>query len=339
MRFRHVGVAALAAMSIAAAGCGGDEEAAAPAASGDGGDAAAEALSVGMALPGPINDRGYNQGLFSGLEEVESSLGAEVSHVESLADPAAALDAVKNLARANQLVIIAGGQFSDIAVTAAKANPDTQFAIVDGVPKEQLDNLHPFPVNYRQNGYLAGIAATKLTQSKKVAFVGGIDIPPVQLSQAGFTAGVDAGGGVEAAAVSTGSFNDAGAAKESSAAQIAAGADVLFPFVDAAYTGTTGAAEEAGDEVKVIVSNRSTSVCDESPSIVGATTVDYPAVVNTIVEAFQGGEMATEPTILGVEQDILGLDLCPGRSDEAVAEALDETAAGIKDGSVTVPQG
>jgi basic membrane protein A len=338
MRFRHVGVAALAAVSIAAAGCGGDDEEAAPAAGSGGGDAA-EKLSIGMALPGPINDRGYNQGLFSGLEEIESSLGADISHVESLADPAAALDAVKNLARANKLVIIAGGQFSDIAVTAAKANPDTEFAIVDGAPKEKVENLHPFPVNYRQNGYLAGIAATKLTQSKKVAFVGGIDIPPVQLSQAGFTAGVDAGGGVEAATVSTGSFNDAGAAKESSAAQIAAGADVLFPFVDAAYTGTTGAAEEAGDKVKVIVSNRSTSVCDESPSIVGATTVDYPSVVRTIVEAFQGGELTTDVTVLGVEQDILGLDLCPGRSDEAVAEALEETAAGIKDGSVTVPQG
>jgi basic membrane protein A len=291
-----------------------------------------------MALPGPINDRGYNQGLYSGLQEAAKQ-GAKTSHVENLHNPTAALDAIKNLARGNDLVIIAGGQFTDIAMTAAKADSDTEFILIDGAPKTSVPNLHPYVVNYRENGYLAGVAATKLTKSKQVAFVGGLDIPPVQLSEIGFLAGVAAAGsGVKATKASTGSFNDAGAAKESSSAQIASGADVIFPFVDAAYTGTTAAASEAGGEVAVIVSNRSASVCDESPTIVGATTVRYPQVVSIIVKGFQDKTLVTDPQVLGVKQNIVSVELCPGRSGEAVAQELEKTAAGIKDGSITVPQ-
>jgi basic membrane protein A len=336
-RTRRVSLAVVAVLGGAlTAGCGGDEKSAT--AGGQKADVKKDAVTIGMALPGPINDRGYNQGLYSGLQEAAKQ-GAKTSHVENLHDPTAALDAIKNLARANELVIIAGGQFTDIAVTAAKADADTKFILIDGAPKTPVPNLFPYRVNYRENGYLAGVAATKLTKSKKVAFVGGLDIPPVQLSEVGFLAGVAAAGGVKATKASTGSFNDAGAAKETSSAQIASGADVIFPFVDAAYTGTTAAASEAGKDIAVIVSNRSASVCDESPTIIGATTVKYPEIVSIIVKAFEDGTLVTDPQMLGVAQDIVSVELCPGRSDDAVAQELTKTAAGIKDGSITVPQG
>lgn len=334
----HMRVSALVALlivGVAVAGCGGDDEGSKQASAAAGGDGE---LTMGAALPGPINDRGYNQGFFQGLNQVKDELSAETTHVESLEDPAKALDAMNNLAINNELVLVAGGQFSDIAKTAASRNPDTTFVLVDGVPKDPPSNLHTYRVNYAENGYIAGVVAAGLTEEDDVAFIGGIDIPPVQISQAGFKQAVEAGDGVNLASTSIGTFNDPGAAREAASAQIAGGADIIFPVVDAAYTGALEAAD-AANGVDVIVSNRTGSVCEESPSIVGATTVDYAGLVLQIAEAYKAERLPDpkEPKVVGINDDLVGMTTCEHPDKQQAADLIEQTRRMVQQGEIDLP--
>jgi basic membrane lipoprotein Med (substrate-binding protein (PBP1-ABC) superfamily) len=126
---------------------------------------------------------------------------------------------------------------------------------------------------------------------------------------------------------SIGTFNDPSVAKEAANAKIASGADVLYAFLDAAYIGVLEAADASGDEVKVVLAERSSSVCGRSHAIVGATTLDGPVLFRRIARAYRAGRLPRRPVVVGVESGVLGFALC----DEYRTPALRATAKRAQD--------
>ena len=146
-------IAALVAGSGAARRCGGGTTAA-PATSG------ATPIKVGLITDlGQLNDNGFNELAYNGLKRAERRLGIQGRVVESKS----AADYVPNMAtlarQGYDLIIGVGYAQGNAIATAAKAFPNTNFAIVDvdqttlkGKPK----NVRGLLFREQEVGYLAG---------------------------------------------------------------------------------------------------------------------------------------------------------------------------------------
>lgn len=353
IRWRSAIAVALPLMLVAAA-CGGDDDddatsdttAAASDTTGEGGSSDGKigaGLNVGMALPGPQNDKGFNQAHYNGILLAEEDLGITPNVQENVVDPDARIDALRNLADGNELVIGVGGEYAEAGLTIAPQFPDVEFVIINGQTDPSIPNLHVYGVRQGVPAYIAGVvAASGLIpdlEVDKVGYVGGEEIPPTTQSDDGVRAGVaDTDDTIEYVSTIVGNFNDAPKAKEAAAAQIAAGADVIFGLIDAGFPGIIQAAEEAGGETHLfsVIFPR----CDDYPNLVGTAFLNSDVLVKQIVEDFINEEIPAEPHFFGVENtDIQRLELCPTFQTDELEQLVEETTAGIVDGSIALPDG
>jgi basic membrane protein A and related proteins len=295
--------------------------------------------AVGMALPGPKNDKGFNEGHYNGLLDAGKKFGVSTAFVENVVDPQARIDAVKNLAADNGLVIGVGGEYADAGKTVAPQFTDVQFGMINGEMVAGVDNLHAYFVRQGVPAYIAGVIAAKLTKAKHVGYLGGELIPPTTQSDDGFKQGVmDTDPSIQYAHTIVGNFNDAAKAKEAAAAQISAGVDVIFALLDAGFPGVEQAVSESGKDV--LLMNPIFPRCDEGPNIVGVTFLSSVGLVDKIVDDYLKGTMPKgEPKFYGVDnQDIQRFDLCDPFKTE-FQSTVDDITQKLNSGAITLPQG
>ena len=189
-----VGATAAAGLLVALAGCGSAPE-------DDTTDTAAEGMSDFKACmvsdEGGFNDKSFNQLGLAGLEQASEELGFEIATTES----ASASDYEANLdnlvAEGCDFIVSVGFLLSAPTVTAAQANPDVEFAIIDDWADNDFDgetdapNIKPLVFDTAQAAFLGGYAAASYTESGKVGTFGGAKIPPVTIFMDGFQLGVE----------------------------------------------------------------------------------------------------------------------------------------------------
>jgi basic membrane protein A len=348
MRRRTYLPSLLATCALLVVACGDDDsdgsstadtavEAADTGAEGSPAPADASDMSIGMALPGPKNDKGFNQSHYDGLIAASEAYGFTPNVVENVVDPQARIDAMKNLAADNDLVIGVGGEYAEAGLTAAPQFADVEFVVINGEMDPEIPNLHAYFVRQGVPAYIAGVIAAELTEANKVGYLGGELIPPTTQSDDGFRAGVtDTDPSIEYASTIVGNFNDPEKAKEAAAAQISAGADVIFALLDAGFPGVEQAVTESGKDVLLI--NPIFPRCDEGENIVGVTFLSSGNLVDQIVRDTMDGALPTEPKFYGLENlDIQSFQLCEPFSD--LQGLVDETTEQINSGEITLPDG
>jgi basic membrane protein A and related proteins len=295
--------------------------------------------AVGMALPGPKNDKGFNEGHYNGLLDAGEKYGVETAYVENVVDPQARIDAVKNLSQDNGLVIGVGGEYADAGLTVAPQFPNVEYGMINGEMKDGVPNLHAYFVRQGVPAYIAGVIAAMLTKSKHVGYLGGELIPPTTQSDDGFKQGVqDTDSSIQYAHTIVGNFNDAAKAKEAAAAQISAGVDVIFALLDAGFPGVEQAVTESGKDV--LLMNPIFPRCDEGPNIVGVTFLSSVGLVDKIVDDYLKGTMPEgQPKFYGVDnQDIQRFDLCDAYKSQ-FQSTVDDVTQKLNSGEITLPKG
>ena len=177
-------VAALGgAVALALAACGSaPEDNATPGASGSASSVDFKACMVSDA--GGFDDKSFNQAGFEGLMKAKDELGITEAHVESSADTDYTPNIDSLVAENCNLIIGVGFLLEDPIQTAAEANPDIKFALVDSSFSDAdfnpvtIDNAKPILFDTAQSAYLAGYVAAAQSTTGKVATFGGIQIPP-----------------------------------------------------------------------------------------------------------------------------------------------------------------
>src|SRR5690606_19114716 len=115
--------------------------------------------------------------------------------------------------------------------------PDTEFVLVDSVV--DAPNVRSVVFKEDEGSYLVGLLAGMKSESKKVGFVGGMDIPLIRKFACGYVQGAKAGGATEFLQNMTGTtgaaWNDPVRGGELAKSQIDQGADVVY-----AAAGATG---------------------------------------------------------------------------------------------------
>jgi basic membrane protein A len=241
----------LSALLLGLAGCGDDE---------DGGEATPtttaqqeETLQVGLITDlGQLDDDGFNELAYRGLQRAQDELGVEGRVVES----ASAADYIPNMTslvrQGYDLIIGVGFAQGDAIGKVAQRFPDTKFAIID-VDQEFVPGK---PANvqgllFREEevgylvGYLAGLQEKRRDGPDVISAVGGFKEPPVDRFIAGYKAGAEeAAPGIEVFWDYSNDWDDQAKCKELALNQIQRGSGVIFQVAGGCGLGALNAAGE-----------------------------------------------------------------------------------------------
>jgi len=203
-------------------------------------------LSVGMILgSGGLGDRSFNDSAYAGLQEAQELYGARF-HVVTRTSEEADMEELRSLLqRGYDLIVGIGFENAGYIAALAQEFPDRRFAVIDTTVEGA--NVASVVFREQEGDFLMGVLAAMLTENKKVGFIGGMDIAPVQRIESGFRQGVayqDAS--VEIVSDMAGTFSDPEVGKSLALAQYAAGADLIYNAAGRTGLGIIEAAQEAG---------------------------------------------------------------------------------------------
>lgn len=294
---------------------------------------------------GGRGDKSFNDAAYAGLERAQKELGVTFTTLETSegSDREAQL---RQLAAGDaKLVFGVGFLFTDDVKALAREFPDQKFACVDYTvtPNETLPpNLMALKFREEEGSFLVGALAGLLTQTGKVGFVGGMEIPLIRKFQAGFAAGVKAVNPraqvlVKYAGNTGVAFKDPTKGKELALSEYQAGADIIFHA-----SGSTGLGVfEAARELRKLAIGVDSDQYDEAPGVILTSMVKRvdTAVFDTIRE-LQAGEWKGGVREFGLADrgvtwvyDDRNKALIP----DAVKARVDSLQAAIVAGTIRVP--
>lgn len=146
---------------------------------------------VGFLVPSSgLGDQSFNDMTYSGLIQSKSEHDFALIR-EQCTDftNASREEAMKRLITRNaHIIVVNGWEYLDLVRKYAEDNPERIFVIND-YPLEGIPNVVSIIFDQHEGAFLAGALAAWMTQSDKIGFIGGMDMPVIRSFQAGFKAG------------------------------------------------------------------------------------------------------------------------------------------------------
>ena len=206
-------------------------------------------LRVTMIYPTDcVGSAAYCDAFNVGVKGAESELSIRLEEVSGNEnDPVASEMIVRAAAQNSDLVLAAGYQLGEPIARIAPEFPDVQFAIFDVV----LDIPNVASVNYKSNegSFLVGAIAALKSESGKIGYIGGADVPLLHEFEAGYVAGIhavnpEAEVTVDYISKDATGFGQPDKAKELALTQYESGIDVIYAAAGGAGQGVLEAAQE-----------------------------------------------------------------------------------------------
>ncbi len=308
-----------------------------------------DAFSVGLVFDvGGLGDKSFNDGAHKGVVMAEQSLGVAVTTIEpgDGSDRAAALRMLA--ASGAKMVIGVGFIFTDDILQVARDYPHVAFACVDmalrhdasGRPVPPPQNVVALKFREEQGSFLAGVLAGTLSKTKKLGFVGGMDIPLIHKFSAGYRAGIAAVCpqctlSVLFAGATPSAFKDPGKGREMALSQIESGADIVYHAAGATGLGVFQAAREK----KVLAIGVDSDQSGEAPDVVLTSMVKrIDRAVYDAIAAAQAGTLAGGIRTVGLADGALELVRDPRYFTAAIDALLERHRAAIIAGEIEVPE-
>ncbi len=139
---------------------------------------------------GGVDDKGFNQTAWKGVQDAMASLGIEGKVLESKAETDYAPNINSLVNQKCDIIITVGFLLGDATKAAAEANADVKFSIVDYAYDPVIPNVMGQVYATDEAAFLVGYLAAGVTKTGTVGTFGGINIPPVTIFMDGFYYGV-----------------------------------------------------------------------------------------------------------------------------------------------------
>ena len=193
-------------------------------------------------------DKSFNEAAFNGAEKFKAETGIEYVEFE-VSNASQREQALRRFAEdGRNPIVMTGFSWAESLDKVATDFPDLQFAIVDMVVDKP--NIRSIVFKEQEGSYLVGLLAGMASQTKKVGFVGGMDIPLIRRFGCGYVGGAKAAGATEVIQNMTGdtpaAWNDPTKGGEIAKTQIDQGADVIYAAAGGTGVGVLQAAADAG---------------------------------------------------------------------------------------------
>ncbi len=300
---------------------------------------------VAVIMPSTINDLAFSQSMYDALLKIQADMGGpdkmELVYSENMfvVDDAAA--AIRDYASQGfDLIIAHGSQYGSSLQEIAPDFATTAFAhgtTVDTFVDAGINNVFAYEAASQEGGYVNGVMAGKLTKSNVIGVVGPIETGDAKLYIDGFMAGVNASNPDAQVNVNyIGSFSDVALASEAASTHISAGADVLSGTAQM-VVGAIGKAKDSG----VLWFGTQASQTSLAPEIVVANQIyDWTVVLNDIIAQIDEGVYGGKAYVITLENGGQYIEYNPDFDlPTDVKQLAEDTIAGIKDGSITIPIG
>ncbi|MCI3028245.1 BMP family protein [Desemzia sp. C1] len=325
--------AALLSMTLLSA-CGGGNEAS---------SAGESDFNIGMVTDlGSVNDKSFNQSAWEGLQQLQEDEGYKVKYLEPTADSEVEPSLLQFVNSNTDLTWATAATLADAVTTIANNNPKAQLGIVDA-EIEGIENIVSVSFKENEGAFLAGVVAASMSETDKVGFIGGMEIPVIQRFHAGFEAGVLAvNPDATVVANYTGVFNRVDMGKSAAGTMYNDGVDIIFHAAGGTGNGVFNEAQERfnnGEKVWVIGVDKDQSLefGDDITLTSMMKNVDkavYDISLETANGNFPGGEVVR----LGLAEDAVGLaDTSEKNVPQEVLDTVEQYKEQIISGEITVP--
>ena len=280
-------------------------------------------------------DKSFNEAAWNGAERFKAETGIPYREFE-VANPAMREQAIRNMARRGAQIVVAMGFAQAAAVEAvAREFPDTRFTLVDMVV--DLPNVQSVIFREHEGSFLVGMAAAMASETDKIGFVGGMDIPLIRKFALGYVEGARyVNPDIEIYRNMTGAtpaaWNDPTRGGELARSQFDRGADVVYAAAGATGIGVYQAAKDAGKLAIGVDSNQN----HLHPGVMLTSMVKRVDVA--VYEAFRSardGSWKGGVQVLGLAEDGVGwaLDehnrsLVSAEMEAAIEQARRDIVAG-----------
>ncbi len=313
-----------------------------------------EQVAVGLVYDiGGRGDLSFNDAAAAGLDQAEAEFDLDTTELEP-SEGGENRDELLRLVSGEgvDLVFAVGFAFEEGLGSTAPDFPDVNYGLIDGfLPDLDADsNVVALGFAEHEGSFLVGAAAALKTETNRVGFIGGVEIPLIERFEAGFIAGVEAVDPdieIDRAYISQppdfSGFTDPAAGREIATGMYGNGADIVYHAAGGSGAGLFEAAREhsesTGDKVWAIgVDSDQYLTADEELQEYILTSmlkrVDvavYETIVAQVEGRFEGGYRAFD-----LETDGVGYATSGGFIDDIVDE-LEELKAQVIAGDIVVP--
>ncbi len=334
-------VAVLFAVGVLLSACGQADQA-------GGGE---DKLKVGLVFDvGGRGDLSFNDMAYEGLNRAAEEFGdrIEVKYLEPTGGGENREELLRMLAEEGyDLIFGVGFLFTEHIQKVAAEFPDTHFALIDGYIADLTEDSNVVCLLFKEHegSFLVGAAAALATETNKIGFVGGMQIPLIERFEAGYHAGAkyinpDIEVLVDYIGTTSEAFKDPFKGKELAMAQYDAGADIVYHASGASGTGVFEAAV-AKDKLAIGVdADQSLTASEEQrPHILTSMLKRVDVAVYNIIAAEVKGEYKGGYHIFGLADD--GVGYAVNEYNEAMIEPykakLEELKQKIISGEIVVP--
>ena len=209
---------------------------------------ATPAAKVGLILAtGGLGDKSFNDISYAGVTRAKDELGINFSYVQPTAI-AQYEGYQRDFAKTGEykIIICVGFDQKDALVKVAGEYPNQTFALVDEIVNKT--NVASLLFKMNEASFLVGVSAGMKTETDKVGFVGGMDIPLIRDFFKGYEAGAKwANPDVTVSApVFVGGWGDPTKGKELALGLIDQGVDAIYVAAGKSGLGALGAVNETG---------------------------------------------------------------------------------------------
>lgn len=304
---------------------------------------------------GGIDDNSFNQTAWKGVQDAIADFNIEGRFLESQAETDYEANINSLLGGQCDVIITVGFLLGDATKTAAEANPDQPFSIVDFAYDPPLPNVLGQVYATDEAAFMAGYLAAGMSKTGILGTFGGINIPPVTIFMDGFVYGVDyyntendtnvtvLGWDTETReGLFTNNFESLDDGRAYAQNLYDEGADIVLPVAGPVGLGSAALADELGtDQLMVIGVDADLYLTDPEKGHVYLTSVTkrMDATVRQVIEMAMKDQFAGGLIVGSLENG--GVDLAPFHDlDSAVPDALKaklvDIRAGIIDGTISV---
>ncbi len=302
--------------------------------------AEAKPVRVAVIMPSATTDMAFSQSMYSSLLAVQKEMGGEtkmeIKYSENMFKVPDAAAAIRDYATQGFDIVIAhGSQYGSSVEEIAKDFPKTTFAWGTDVNTFGQPNIYAYTAAAQEGGFVNGVLAAKLTQSKQIGVTGPVEVGDAKTYIDGFVQGVaSVDPSIKVNKTWTGSFSDVALMTEAAKTHISAGADILTGSSQS-VVGSIGAAKENG---KVMWFGTQSDQASLAPSLVVASQVyDWTAMIKEIIASRASGTLGGKTYTLQLKNDGLKIAFNSGFNLAAdIKAAGDKAIADIKSGAVVV---
>lgn len=246
---------------------------------------------MAIIMPGSMTDRDYNQLATDTGVYIHNKYQIDVEYFDNVSVPSIPVTVNKIKRDEVQIIWLHGGQYNSIAPNLARDYPGVIFIIEgDEVPGSIPKNMWFIDRNFGKGMYAIGRLAAKQTQTRKIAYIGGLNLPFSYIEVHAIEQAIrDSGKSVVFIPVWTGDFNNPEIARHTTEKLINEDIDVIIGSLNFGMEGMIDAINQSDRQVWFTSKYTDKSDLSESHYLT-SLLLDFNGPIETIIDEVLKGK-------------------------------------------------